>query len=165
MAIQKDKGGERMSLRKQTFRVAPAKKRLIRKRIAPLQDAITNVTGTQVLDTIEEEETLVRTIGTITVQGVAAGFDALLIGLAPAGVDVVDVNDIIVGNAIEGRDAKFTLWSDSQMVTNASFEVLNFDVKGQRKLSEGDVLKLYHRGSAANLADIAGVVTLFYKKA
>lgn len=158
-------------VRKQSFRPQrSAKRRLVRKRIIhgfySMDSGMDDVT----LDTIEEEETLVRMVGNFYYSGLLANPGQVVteIKLCPSGT-ALNSTTITDGTVSEGRDAKNILYGhtlDSSHDTAGSFhEKFVFDVKGQRKLSEGDTINLQSDTSLSDGMKLSYYITLFYKKA
>ncbi len=160
-----------MSQRKQSFRVPiSTKRRLIRKRIySPAVDSVTIAAQSVTLDTIEEVETLVRLVGNVSLAPLAAnpGICTLMIRVEPSGSALFAASHSIF--TLEGKDGKSVLWhktiQSSNDSANADPFVFDIDVKGMRKLDEGDEIVLTYVGDADNLWSLAILVTMFYKKA
>ena len=123
------------------------------------------------LDTIEEVETLVRIVGNICfARDLASGTNgdvAVYILLNPHGVRIpATMFDLQTGGTFEGRDANAILWHGALCVHQQyDKQYVEIDVKGMRKLEEGDVIEIYTHGQALNMGYVNFFFTLFYKKA
>lgn len=156
-----------MTQRKQTFK----SKRQVRKRVISInQFSVTNANTDLTLDTIEEKETIVRIVGSLSgFRNVAAGADdaaVFYIVVAPSGTNLWDIPAPSSTPVQEGSDAHSVLWHQAICLgaENDSFEV-KIDTKAQRKLKEGDVIFLKHRSEMATGYICSTAMTLFYKKA
>ncbi len=124
---------------------------------------------TDILDTIEEEETLVRIVGYISFDSLIAnpGQITAEIKIAPSGTQLGST--VIADTTHEGRDAKSILWgtqfASSDDVAGNFFHEYEIDVKGMRKLSEGDTVLLVMDASVDNGYVCNLYLTMFYKKA
>ncbi len=157
--------------RKQTFR-APVggRRRLIRKKYYfSGSSALLAAGNTLTMDTIEEVETLVRIVGNINVTPLVAnpGFVHVWVAIAPSG-SVMLTPDVALQN-IDGRDAKSILWSkifqSSNDSANADPFVFDLDVKGMRKLAEGDTIVCLVDCDSDNNYTFAIAASMFFKKA
>ncbi len=158
-----------MSQRKQTFRTAPAKRRLIRKRVIHKVFNPVLAGTADTLDSIEEVETLVRIVGNVYFDSLIAnpGQITAEIKLNPSGTAL---NPTIIADAtLEGKDAKAILWgaqfASSDDVAGNVHQNFDIDVKGMRKLDEGDTIVLHTDASVDNGYVGNLYLTLFYKKA
>ncbi len=160
-----------MSLRKSTIRgPISRKRRLIRKKYYFSGSAALIAAGyTATMDTIEEEETLVRIVGNLNITPLVAnpGLVHAWIVMAPSASALLSPE--VATQSVDGRDAKSILWTkvfqSSNDSANADPFIFDIDVKGMRKLSKGDTLLLKVDTDADAKYTIAIGVSLFYKKA
>lgn len=158
-------------VRKQSFRMAPSKRRKIRKRIIyPTAASLVIAGNSFTLDTIEEEETLVRVVGNICFTPLINSPGALVAELKvnPSGTVLND--SAVAGDTLEGRDAGAVLWhyklQDSNAdAANAPSYLVDLDVKAMRKLKEGDTITVETDADTDNGFNFFSGFTLFYKKA
>ncbi len=144
-------------------------KRKIRKRIFFGIHTAINALVTTVIDTMDEEETLVRIVGNISVKKLTApgASDEVSLYIAKSSSGSLGFTTTSPNNVAHvGRDAKAVLWSQGIM-TGLQNDVQNFDidVKGQRKLAELDEIVVMSHGVTNNVATVAWSLTMFYKKA
>ncbi len=160
-----------MSSRKQTIRAPISRKRrLVRKLIRMTGSTALLAAGNQiVLDTIEEEETLVRIVGNVNITPLVANPGAVVMYIVvwPSGTDLWSAT--IAPDVLDGRDAKAVLWhktfQSSNDSANADPFIIDFDVKGMRKLSEGDTVEFIIDCDSDNTYTVMVLASLFYKKA
>ena len=147
---------------KQFVRKGP--KRLVDKAIINVKKtAIGTSQVATILRTAGEAETLVRLVGNIAIiAGANAGFLRMLIAL---------VRDGQVASAISATDAgtlyapeQDVLWYRNVATSGSLDQDIGIDVKGMRKLRKGDTIQFLAIGSAADITDIEGAVTSFYKQ-
>lgn len=163
-----------MSPRLQTFKQAQrfsGQKRKIRKLVYRMTvDPATIADQAVTIDTIEEEETLVRIVGNINLAPLLAdpGYLVMAIKVFPS---ATNLKPLTAGAAVtdEGRDAGVYLWhqvwqSSHSATTDGSYNI-PIDVKGMRKLKEGDTIALEYISDTDNGINVSMMVSLFYKKA
>ncbi len=157
-------------VRKQSFVPRTGtRKRLIRKRIVHGNDSLLIAGVSQALDSITEEETLVRIVGNIQYASLLAnpGVVVTEIKITPNASDISPT--IIAADAKDGTDAKVVLYghrfSNSEDIAGADVRMIEVDVKGMRKLHEGDVIVMTSDTDVDNGYLINWYLTLFYKKA
>ncbi|MFQ1006549.1 hypothetical protein [Gilliamella sp. CG22] len=118
--------------------------------------------ATKILHTVEDRETLVRTIIQLSLAGNAAGVISLAIQILPGGTAIANPSTT---EDLDNPGIRNLLWQYTCGVTAGMVEPLaiNVDLKSMRKLSITDKIVLITRSSVDTSSDIAGVITQFFK--
>ena len=118
------------------------------------------------LFTATDPVTLVRIVGSNMITGVSvAGTGGMLIVLVREGFAPLTMN-ITSGNAIYERPND-VLWGSlyRNPAADANMHIFQeIDVKGMRKLKRGDRIDILNLGSAGNVINSIGSLTLFFKE-
>ncbi len=135
-----------------------------------LQSSVGNTQVQTILRTSTERETLIRIVGNVSITkaaGAAATRARLAIVRIANGTAVSSLNTADAGELYAQIDQ--VLWSQVIMLPVAADAdgMLNVhvDVRGMRKLQNGDVIALLGRAILANAFNLAGVLTVMVKKA
>ncbi len=121
------------------------------------------------LYTCAERCTLTRIVGNVSLAkgGGTQGAVALAITRVPEGGSALEL-DLTDGNQLQDAPER-VLWHQTLMM-HADVEgpgTINIpiDVRGQRKLRQGDIIMLKTKADSADAADLAGSLTTFVKLA
>lgn len=140
-------------------------KRYVERVGSRINHTIGNSAGSYILHTVGERETLVRCI----VQLHASSFDAqsagsfnLLIAREPKGSAVVTP---ATAESLANLKAKEELWEfTGSFPVTGLHQLIEVDLKGQRKLDPGDELVLRDIAANASSIGLVGTITLFLKQ-
>ena len=140
------------------FRTGP--RRHIEKIQNTIHHIITNTVIESVLHQVEDRETLVRAIIQLTAKNINNGTFALALYHEPRGITM----ESLVTNAesLDDPMSKVQLWKYSGIDDLIVAPIL-VDLKSMRKLEPGDQIVLRDIGEVAQLCDLDGVITLFFK--
>ncbi len=163
--LSRHKGGDiKMSQRNYVRGKYPTKRKI---RKLSYRGTIGLVAGLQqtTLASSDEDETLVRIVGTITY--------AMDTALGVGNIDIIIKQggnipgDLVDGTVVhDGRDAANELWIDrfGNAVTAESLKQ-KIDVKGMRKMEKADTIVIRTRASVADMGSAHYALTMFFKKA
>ena len=124
------------------------------------------------LHTCEDSKTLIRAMGNFRLTPINDGIEIgqLTLGIAPG---TVDVSGASAGS--QSLDSPVALQEILRMPfhghrdeTSGQVQYMGdsvqFDSKAQRKLKEGDLVRLYHDGITGSILTISGIVYLWFKE-
>ena len=143
------------------IRVGP--KRVIKRAHSGFEDEYGTTVGSKALYTVEEDMTLIRTIGQYTLFPGTAALGEFVIGIARNGQQVVNDPD-----PTGDEEADVT---DNELIrrmhpTHASlWQSYEFDIKGMRKLNKGDQIVIYSKSNTASVYFVYWNVDMFIKLA
>ena len=146
-------------------------KRRIERRVSRINDTITTSESVLTIHTAEDAKTLVRTIVDLTIvradTGVVAADYDIIMQLRPGNVQITSPSST---QSLDRNTPNTLIWEkmgvhereDASGSTN--MDVVVRDLKGMRKMKEGDTITLEHISSVASAFHLVGTVTQFFKE-
>lgn len=147
------------------------RKRRVRKKVVVVgQMNVTNAETAQSIETVDEEETLIRMVGNLVAnRKIVAGADDAAYAVLEVRPSNTQIGSYGAPSGVptwEGKDAKAILWHGAlNFYTTGENVNIPINIKSQRMLDPADQIYFVTRGEAANMASATLALTMFFKKA
>lgn len=125
---------------------------------------ITNSETATALYTADDDYTLYRIVGNLTIWHQNAGQWMVAIFLRPSGTGTVTLQTATTGATLDGSDAYCTLfiYAGYNAATGSSYmTTIPIDIKAKRRLKEDDTLNIVTRSGVATVATMEYALTMF----